>query len=42
LETHDYIVGIPHHDHIAGGFAPSPALSPEVEDVVKIDVRKQR
>jgi hypothetical protein len=42
LETHDDVIGVPHYDHVACGFAPSPALDPEVEDVVKIDVREQR
>jgi hypothetical protein len=42
LETDDEVVGIPNHDHVARGFAPSPALGPEVEDIVEIDVREQR
>jgi hypothetical protein len=42
LEAHDSIVGISDHDHVAFGFAPSPALGPEVENVVEIDVRQQR
>src|SRR5580704_16400325 len=42
LETGDEVVGIPDHDHVARGLAPSPALGPEVEDVVEIDVGKQR
>jgi hypothetical protein len=31
LKTNDDIVGIPHDDHVACGFTPSPALGPEVE-----------
>jgi hypothetical protein len=42
LEAHDEVVGVPDHDHVTRGLAPSPALGPEVEDVVEVDVRKQR
>jgi len=42
LETHDDIVGIPDHDHVACGLAPSPALRPEVEYIVEVHVREQR
>ena len=42
LEADDEVVGIPHDDHVARGLAPSPALGPEVEDVVQVDVGKQR
>src|SRR5271157_306487 len=42
LETDDKIVGVPDHDHVARSLAPSPALGPEIEDVVEVDVRKQR
>jgi hypothetical protein len=42
LETHDDVVGVPDHDHVARGLAPSPARGPEVENVVEIDVREQR
>ena len=42
LEADDEVVGIPNHDHVARGLAPSPALGPEVENVVEIDVREQR
>src|SRR5690348_12943938 len=37
LEAHDEVVGVPDHDHVTRGFAPSPALGPEVENVVEID-----
>src|SRR5208283_1590961 len=42
LEADDDVVGVPHHDHVARGLAPSPALGPEIEDVVEIDVGEQR
>ena len=42
LEADDDVVGIAHDDHVAGGLAPSPALGPQVEDVVQVDVGKQR
>src|SRR5208283_4317701 len=42
LEADDDVVGIPDHDHVARGLAPSPALSPEIEDIVQVDVREQR
>src|SRR5208283_5675731 len=42
LEADDDVVAVPHHDHVARGLAPSPALGPEIEDVVEIDVGEQR
>src|ERR1700738_821548 len=42
LEAHDCVIGVPDHDHVARGLAPSPAFGPEVEDVTKIYVREQR
>jgi hypothetical protein len=42
LEAHDCVIGVPDHDHVARGLAPSPALGPEIENVVEIDVREQR
>src|SRR5215468_3111461 len=43
LEADDKIVGIPHDDHVARDFPPSPvAVDPEVEHVVQVDVGKQR
>lgn len=42
LEAGHDIVGIPHEDHLSGGLAPPPLLSPEIEDVVQVDVGKQR
>ena len=41
LEADDDVVGIPDHDHVARGLAPSPAFGPEVENVMEIDVREQ-
>ena len=42
LEANDDVVGVPDHDHVARGLAPSPAFGPEVENVVQVDVGKQR
>jgi len=42
LESDDEIVGIAHDDHVARGLTPSPALGPEIEDVVQVDVGKKR
>ena len=41
LEAGHQIIGIAHDDHVAGGLVPSPALGPQVEDVVQVDVGKQ-
>lgn len=40
LETHDQIIGITHDDDVAGSFTPSPALRPQVENAVQVDVAK--
>ena len=42
LKAQHQIVGVAHDDHVAGSLAPSPAFGPEVEDVVQVDVGKQR
>jgi hypothetical protein len=42
LKADDDIVGVPHDDHVARGLAPSPALRPEVESIVQVDVGQQR
>ena len=42
LKAHHQIIGVAHDDHVAGGLAPPPLLGPEVEDVVQVDVGKQR
>jgi hypothetical protein len=42
LEAEDQIVGVAHDDHVSLGFALAPLLGPEVDDVVEVDVGKQR
>ena len=42
LEADDDVVGVAHDDHVARGLTPSPAFGPEIEDVVQVDVGKQR
>ena len=42
LEANNNVVGIPHDDDVARGLAPSPALGPEIEHVVQIDVGQER
>src|ERR1019366_6329952 len=42
LESDHQIVRKARDDHVARGFVPSPALCPKVEDVVKVNVGKQR
>ena len=42
LEPDHHVVGITHDDHVAGGVALSPAVHPQVEDVVQVDVGEQR
>ena len=42
LETDHNVIRVAHEDHVAGGLAPSPALGPEVEDVVQVDVGQER
>jgi len=32
LEADNEVVGVAHDDHVARSLAPSPALSPEVEE----------
>jgi hypothetical protein len=41
LESDDNVVGVSDHDHVARGLPPSPALGPEVECVVEVDVRER-
>ena len=41
FEPDDDIIGEFNHDQVARGLAPSPALGPEVERVVEIDVGEQ-
>jgi hypothetical protein len=42
LEADDYVISVAHEDHVALGLAPSPALGPEVEHVMQVDVGEQR
>ena len=42
LEADNNVIGITHEDHVARGLVPSPALGPEVEHVVQVDVGEQR
>jgi hypothetical protein len=41
FEPESKIIGITHDDHIARGLPPSPALSPEVETIVQVDVSQE-
>jgi len=36
--TRNDIICVPYDDHVAGGLALSPALGPEVEGIVKVDI----
>src|ERR1700730_16751863 len=38
LETDDEVVSISHNDHVARGLPLSPALGPEIEHVMQVDV----
>src|SRR5260221_13684820 len=42
LEADNEVVGVAHDDHVARSLTPSPALSPEVEDVVQVEVGQKR
>src|SRR4029077_16278083 len=42
LEADDEVVGVAHDDHVARGLTLSPAVGPEVEHVVQIDVGQER
>jgi hypothetical protein len=42
LEAHHEIVSVAHDDHLAACSPLSPLLYPQVEDVMKVDVRKER
>src|SRR5271168_5119311 len=42
LEADDDIIGIAQDDHVALGLALSPALGPEIEGVVQVDVGQER
>ena len=34
LKAHNNIIRVPQNDDVTFGFSPSPALGPEIEDVV--------
>ena len=42
LEAHHKVIAKPHDDHVAGCTRLPPVVRPDVEDVVKINVGKQR
>ena len=42
LESHDKIIGKPDDDHIALRLPVTPSVSPEVEDVVQVDIGQKR
>jgi hypothetical protein len=42
LEAEYEIIGVAHDDHVARGLTPSPALGPQIEDVVQVDVGERR
>ena len=42
LEAHDVVVGEPRQDHVPARVPRSPLVGPQVEDVVQVDVGKQR
>src|SRR5215207_1136539 len=42
LEAEYEIIGVAHDDHVARGLTPSPALGPQIEDVVQVDVGEER
>src|SRR6476469_7064739 len=42
LEANNEVVSVAHDDHVAHSLTPSPALSPEVEDVVQVEVGQER
>ena len=42
LKTNDDVVGVSHNNHVARGLAPSPAVGPQVENVVQVDVGEER
>ena len=41
-KSNDDIVGVSHDHHSARGLVPSPALGPQIEHVVQVDVGEQR
>src|ERR1700746_1749031 len=41
LEADDHIIGIAHDDHVASSLTPSPALGPQIQDVVEVDIGEE-
>jgi hypothetical protein len=42
LEANHDVVRVPHDNHIAARLLSTPCLSPQIEDVMEIDIRQQR
>src|SRR6516225_3508496 len=42
LEAGYQIVGVSHDDHVAPGLVPPPALGPEIETVMQVDIGEER
>jgi hypothetical protein len=42
LETHHQIIGITDDNHVALRHFLAPGFDPQIEDVMQIDIRKQR
>src|SRR5262249_40766128 len=42
LKADDDVVGVTHDDHVARGLPPASAFGPEVEDVMQVNIGKQR
>ena len=42
LESRYVVVGEPREDHVPARVSPAPLMGPEVENVVQVDVGKQR
>ena len=42
LEAGHQIIGVAHDDHVATGLSPSPAVGPQIEYLVQVDVAEKR
>src|SRR5260370_17034432 len=42
LEADHHVIGIAHDDHVASGLALSPALGPQVQNVMQVDIAEER
>jgi hypothetical protein len=40
LKADDDVVSVSHHDDVSVGLLATPAISPQVEDVMQVDVRQ--